>query len=115
MFCRNSSKITATLLLLATLFSAPAIAQDFKPGDLGLPFSLGETQAETEGPVITGSLTKLDAESCRLDVTVTLPEGCYIYSMNPSFSSATAIKLTADAGLQPVGDRQPDRRTQIGI
>lgn len=115
MFCRNSSKITAILLLLPTLFSAPAIAQDFKPGDLGLPFSLGETQAETEGPVITGSLTKLDAESCRLDVTVTLPEGCYIYSMNPSFSSATAIKLTADAGLQPVGDWQPDRAPKSGF
>jgi len=109
MFRRNSPKITFILLLLPVLFSAPIIAQDFKPGDLGLPFALGESQDETAGPVITGALTKLDTTSCRLDVTVALPEGCYIYSMNPSFASATAIKLTADAGLQPVGDWQADR------
>jgi thiol:disulfide interchange protein len=115
MFCRISLKIAATLLLLPALFTSPAIAQNFKPGELGLPFTLGETQEETEGPVITGSLTKLDAGSCRLDVTVTLPEGCYIYSMNPAFASATAIKLTADGGLQPASEWQADRTPKSGF
>ena len=109
MFCQISAAIATACLMVLTVFSPALSAQDFKPGSLDLPFSLDQVPEESSAPVITGVLKKIDDSSCSLEVTVTLPEGSYIYSMNPSFSSATAIKLATDTPLQPSGEWQADR------
>lgn len=109
MFCQISAAIATACLMVLTVFLPALSAQDFKPGSLELPFSLDQVPEESSAPVITGVLKKIDDSSCRLEVTVTLPEGSYIYSMNPSFSSATAIKLATDTPLQPSGEWQADR------
>lgn len=109
MFCQISAAIATACLLLLTAFPPALSAQDFKPGSLDLPFTLEQTPEESAAPVITGVLKKIDDTSCRLEVTVTLPEGSYIYSMNPAFSSATAIRLAAETTLQPSGEWQADR------
>lgn len=109
MSCRIRSFITAILLLLPALFSGSAAGQTITPGGLDLPLPFGELPDEEESLKISAVLKKIDASRCALEVTMTVPPGCYTYSMNPSFGSATAIKLTEDGGLKPDGDWQADR------
>ena len=109
MNCRIRQFITAVLLLLPGFFHVPAAAQTVNPGGFDLPLPFGEFPDEEETLKISGVLRKIDATRCAIEVTVTVPQGCYTYSMNPSFGSATAIKLTEDGGLRPDGDWKADR------
>lgn len=115
MFCKISSPIASACLFLLIGFLPALSAQDFKPGDLALPFGIEESPEEATAPVITGVLTAVNESSCRLEVTIVLPPGAYIYSMNPSFTSATAIKLAADSVLKPTGEWTADREPKTGF
>jgi thiol:disulfide interchange protein DsbD len=115
MFCKIPTAIVTACLLLFSGYLPAASAQDFNADGLALPFGLEDSPEESAAPVITAVLKPVDASSCLLEVTVALPQGAYIYSMNPAFTSATAIKLTADGGLKAAGEWKADREPKTGF
>lgn len=123
-FCerRSCRRIVRALLRTALLLLAIALPlgsrtavsapQDVFPNPFGNTTGFGTLGNEEAELKVSASLKKVDAKTAELSLTVTLPEGYYIYSMNPSFSGATTIVLTDTGGLKPVDeswrtDREP--------
>jgi thiol:disulfide interchange protein DsbD len=109
MVCRLPAVSYAAVLILTAAVALPASAQTVNPGDFNLPLTFGAAPEESERAKVSAVLRKIDDSQCALEVTMTLPAGAHTYSMNPSFGSATSIRLTDDAGLEPVGEWQSDR------
>jgi thiol:disulfide interchange protein len=76
-------------------------AQSAKKPSFGLNVPLfGNASAADAEIELNAELTPLGRDSARLDVTVVLPDGYHIYSMNPTQPSATSIALIELSGLK---------------
>jgi hypothetical protein len=65
------------------------------------PLTFGEPSAANNVDVdVTAALKKIDDQTAELQVTITLPDGYYTYSMSPAFSGGTKIKLTGLGELE---------------
>ena len=82
----------AVVLLTSTL---PLAAQTSDKAQGGLdfaPLTFGEPSAAKDVDVeVTAALKKIDDQTAELQVTMTLPEGYYTYSMSPDFGGGTKI------------------------
>ena len=73
------------------------------------PLTFGEPSAANNVDVdVTAALKKIDDQTAELQVTMTLPDGYYTYSMSPAFSGGTKIKLTGLGELKEEGDWKAD-------
>lgn len=105
--------IAAVLLLVPALLvgSAPAAGQGidlFGGKDGG---TLGAAAPTKAGLKLETSLTTDRFEAgatAMLAITVTIPNGFHLYSMDPGYSANTKIKLDATPGLEPIGEFRPD-------
>lgn len=98
-------------LVVCLLSSRLSVAQEKFPNPFGAPLSFGDTASDDADIEVTAALQPVDARTVELQVTVTLPAGYYIYSMNPSFAGKTGIRLTNSDGLKPVETEwRPDRK-----
>lgn len=108
---------TARLLILLSLSLAlglPKFALAQTPGfDVPLVFG-ADPLALAEEPEFSATLSADDDGGIRLQVTATLPAGCYIYSMNPSFDAATKITVSAPEGVS-TGKWSADRPPKSGF
>jgi thiol:disulfide interchange protein DsbD len=73
------------------------------------PLTFGEPSAANDVDVdVTAALKKIDDQTAELQVTMTLPDGYYTYSMSPAFGGGTKIKLTGLGELKEEGDWKAD-------
>ncbi len=73
------------------------------------PLTFGEPSAANDVDVdVTAVLKKIDDQTAELQVTMTLPDGYYTYSMSPDFGGGTKIKLTGLGELKEEGDWKAD-------
>ena len=73
------------------------------------PLTFGEPSAANNVDVdVTAALKKIDDQTAELQITMTLPDGYYTYSMSPAFSGGTKIKLTGLGELKEQGDWKAD-------
>ncbi|QDT37891.1 protein-disulfide reductase DsbD family protein [Stratiformator vulcanicus] len=94
------------------LFGSVVNAQPIDLGNFGIGGSASERTPDPEislSAELTAETLEPGAEAT-LAVTVKLPKGFYIYSTRPSSALATSIKVSEDAGLQPLDEKfRPDR------
>ncbi len=92
----KSCALARMVSLMFVLLSLPGTvrAQDESSGLLGGALSFGNTSSLGAVVEITASLKNIDGGQTEVQVTAVVPEGYYIYSMNPGFSGATNISLT---------------------
>jgi|JI6StandDraft_1071083.scaffolds.fasta_scaffold16167_1 thiol:disulfide interchange protein len=76
---------------------------DFAPLTFGEPSAANDVDVE-----VTAALKKIDDQTAELQVTMTLPDGYYTYSMSPDFGGGTKIKLTGLGELKEEGDWKAD-------
>jgi len=87
-------------LMLVLLLVPGTIQAQNEPGSLlGGPLSFGNTSGPDSDVEVTAVLKKTEGGQTELQVTAVVPEGYYLYSMNPSFSGATKISLTDTGAL----------------
>ena len=73
------------------------------------PLTFGEPSAANDVDVdVTAALKRIDDQTAELQVTMTLPDGYYTYSMSPDFGGGTRIKLTGLGELKEEGDWKAD-------
>lgn len=94
---------------LSLLLCSAVSGQDKLP-DLGLfgnpdGLNLDELDATVE---FSATVTGVETGQPTINVTATIPDGYYMYSMDPSFGGATTITLNADAGVRLGGDWTAD-------
>jgi len=95
-------------LLSVSLISAPASAQ--KSGKVSseldfAPLTFGNKALANSAEIqLTAELRKINEQQTELRVTMVLPEGYHIYSMNKSFGASTKIQLTETGTLKDVGE-----------
>jgi thiol:disulfide interchange protein DsbD len=107
----------ATLIRLLSVIAIWAVTrgltfaqvQDFGFDSGGL---FGDPAAAAEIS-ISASLEPVDSTTTRLNVTATLPDGYYIYSMDPSFGAATQVQLMLPAGLEWDGQWTADHAPKV--
>jgi len=85
--------------VLAVLFLQAAQAQQDTDGLLGGAALFGNTSGAEGDVEISAVLKNIDGGRTEIHVTTLVPEGYYIYSMNPSFSGATKISLLDSGSL----------------
>ncbi len=90
--------LTFSMLILPGI----VLAQNEAGGLLGGQLSFGNTSKPDADVEISAVLKDLDGGKTELQVTAVVPEGYYIYSMNPSFTGATKLVLT-DTGTLKTG------------
>ena len=78
---------------LTVLFLQAAHAQQDADGLLGGPALFGNTSGPDVDVEISAVLKNVEGGRTEVQVTAFVPEGYYIYSMNPSFNGATKIAL----------------------
>ncbi len=76
---------------------------DFAPLTFGEPTGANDVDVD-----VTAALKKIDDQTAELQVTMTLPDGYYTYSMSPDFGGGTKIKLTGLGELKEEGDWKAD-------
>lgn len=96
--------LASALMVCITLLETPADAQlkDFLQQGGGL---LNKSKADE--PELLVTLTPPDAQPgdvVTLNLTMTIPDGHYTYSTNPSFGGGTKISIEQAVGLTPVDD-----------
>ena len=95
-------------LLSISLMSGPASAQ--KSGKVSgeldfVPLTFGNKAPANSAEIqLTAALRKINEQQTELRVTVVLPEGYHIYSMDKSFGGSTTIQLTKTGALKDVGE-----------
>jgi thiol:disulfide interchange protein len=96
--------------ILNSLMPLAAQTSDKVSGGLDFaPLTFGEPSAANNVDVdVTAVLKKIDDQTAELQVTMTLPDGYYTYSMSPAFSGGTKIKLTGLGELKEDGDWKAD-------
>ena len=97
--------IRVVVAMLAMLFFQAAQAQQDENGLLGGAALFGKTSAPGVEVEISAVLKNVNGGGTELHVTALVPEGYYIYSMNPSFTGATKIGLL-DTGSLTTGKPQ---------
>ncbi len=117
LFFRNTTFAIA-LIAVGLLFNGSLSAQTAKKKvpQLGFePLTFGDAAPEDDVDVeVAATLTAVDDKSADLQVTVTLPKGYYIYSMDKSFGAATQIQLTELGSLKENGDAwQADHEPKV--
>jgi thiol:disulfide interchange protein len=102
--CRSRVAALLTLslgLMVLPGFHSSVSAQSAKKPAFGLNVPLfGNSSAAEAEMELNAELTPLGRDSARLDVTVVLPEGYHIYSMNPIQLAPTSIALIELSGLK---------------
>ncbi|MEZ6035686.1 MAG: cytochrome c biogenesis protein CcdA [Planctomycetaceae bacterium] len=114
-FVHRSRMLVRVVSLTFSLLILPGIvlAQNESGGLLGGQLSFGNTSKPDADVEISAVLKNLDGGKTELQVTAVVPEGYYIYSMNPSFTGATKLvltdtgTLTTDAKPQWQADHEP--------
>lgn len=91
--------IRAVVVTLCVLFVQAAQAQQDADGLLGGAALFGNTPSPASDIEISAVLNNVDDGRTEVQVTVLVPEGYYIYSMNPSFSGGTKIVLLDTGSL----------------
>ena len=86
---------TLGMLLLTNI----ALAQNETGGVLGGSSLFGNTSGPDVDVEISAVLKKVDGGRTEIQVTALVPDGYYIYSMNPSFTGATKIALLDTGSL----------------
>ncbi|MEI6541774.1 MAG: hypothetical protein WCO86_19955, partial [Planctomycetota bacterium] len=84
---------------LAMLFVQAAQAQQDADGLLGGAALFGNTSGPNVDVEISAVLKNVDGGRTEIHITALVPEGYYIYSMNPSFTGATKIVLLDTGSL----------------
>lgn len=111
---QRSGLLAAMLLLVHLAECGVTLGQG--PGKFPNPFgqtlNFGDTSTDDVDIDVSAQLLAVDDRTVDVQVTVQLPEGYYIYSMNPAFAGKSAIALTLPATLQPAAggwraDREP--------
>jgi len=114
-----NSRATATVraigLLAAVLMMPAADAQKQAGGLLDGAALFGNTGPAVDVE-ISAVLKRIGEGQTEIQVTATVPQGYYIYSMNRSFSGATTIKLL-DTGTLKANklNWQPDREPKVVV
>ena len=91
-----------------------AHAQEKFPDFLNGPLTFGGAVEDDDADIQISALLKpLDETTVDLQVTVKLPDGYYIYSMNQAFSGHAEIKLTHAAGLKSVTEWKSDHDPKV--
>ena len=111
-FFRLTSLFRLAFGMLATGLLSVASAQDRAEIPFQFP-AFGNSAAVDVDIELTAILKPVTADSAELQVTVTLPDGYYIYSMDRSFGAATSIDLTDLSGLTTSGDWKPDHEPKV--
>jgi hypothetical protein len=91
--------IRAVGAALAVLILQAAQAQQDTDGLLGGAALFGNTPEPASDIEISAVLKNVDGGRTEVHVTAIVPEGYYIYSMNPSFTGATKIVLLDTGSL----------------
>ncbi|MCA9064481.1 MAG: thioredoxin family protein [Planctomycetaceae bacterium] len=119
-----SSVLTLTamfLVMFSGVTSTPdAVAQlnDKGLNTFGLGIGLedsGSEPSEDASPRVTASLRSVGTDNVELDVTVTVPDGYYLYSMQAPFGIPTTIRLEKGSALTPQGPWRPDHEPRVVI
>lgn len=105
----SSIRLCLVLASLLACCHTHLAAQDLLPGQLELPLQFGNTSNLDMDVVVDAKLKTVETDKSELQVTLTLPENCYTYSMNPSFNAATTIRLKLPPGVTMTGSWTPDR------
>ncbi len=95
--------LTSTLPLSAQTSDKAAGGLNFAPLTFGEPSAANAVDVE-----VSATLKKLDEQTAELQVTMTLPDGYYTYSMSPDFGGGTKIKLTGLGELKEEGNWKAD-------
>ncbi len=106
--------VKTTFLLLTILSSSGDLSAQLS--DEGLPgvLSFGNTSKRDVPDVeITAIVKSTGTDTAVIEVTAVLPDGYYIYSMNPSFGENTEIELTELSGLTEAGDWKADHEPKV--
>ncbi len=92
----NSCTLARGVSLMFVLLSLPSmvLAQNEIGGLLGGQLSFGNTSGPNKDVEISAVLKNTGSGQTEIQVTAIVPEGYYLYSMNPEFSGATNISLT---------------------
>jgi thiol:disulfide interchange protein DsbD len=116
------SKLQSSLFTLALIFAggfpaglAYAQAVGKETSELVFPLKFGNAAADDAGEAEIAALLKpIDSQSVELQVTVTLPEGHYTYSMDKGFAGATKIVLKDTGSLSiSEGDWKADHKPKV--
>lgn len=112
------TSLLSLALVASTLLSSPLSAQesDKTSGSLDFaPLTFGNARSADRVDVdLKAVLRKLDDQTVELQVTMTLPEGYYTYSMDKSFGAATNIKLSDSGSLTDGGeDWKADHKPKV--
>jgi thiol:disulfide interchange protein len=94
--------VVMSLALLSGLASGSS-AQDLFGGD---DFGFGSLTQKSSKPTMTSTLKADPAQPniVTLEISFKIPDGSYIYSMNPSFGAATKVNLATLKGLAETSD-----------
>jgi hypothetical protein len=95
--------LTSTLPLSAQTSDKAAGGLNFAPLTFGEPSAANAVDVD-----VSATLKKIDDQTAELQVTMTLPDGYYTYSMSPDFGGGTKIKLTGLGELKEEGDWKAD-------
>ena len=101
--CRSRIAVLLALSLGLMMpgFHNSVSAQSAKKPSFGLNAPLFGNSAASDAEIeLSAELTPLSKDSARLDVTVVLPDGYHIYSMNPTQLAPTSIALIELSGLK---------------
>ena len=115
-FRRPYFKAIAGLLAAFLVVFCPSavFGQDKFPDLLGGPLSFGGGLQDDDADItVSAAMKPVDASTVLLQVTVKLPDGYYIYSMNKDFSGNTGIKIIQPSGLKPVSAWSPDHKPKV--
>ena len=107
-FVRVSGFLLAVVLLMPA-----AVAQKKANSVLDGPALFGNTGPDVDVEILA-VLKRIGGDRTEIKITAIVPEGYYIYSMNPSFAGATSIKLLDTGSLksnQP--EWQPDHAPKV--
>jgi thiol:disulfide interchange protein len=102
-------KTSCWIAFLFLGITVDAMAQEGLPKLFDSPIQFGNNTTDDAQPVLSAVLKPLTASTAELQVTLTVPEGYYTYSMDPSFGGHTTIRILDSGPLTPLtGKWTPD-------
>ncbi len=105
----NLIRVLRQTALACLLLAIPGLAAAQPPFEV-LDFGNNESVGELE---LSASILSVDETTVEVQVSVKLPAGCYIYSMDPSFGQPTIIKLKSVPGLEPAGEWTANKKPKV--
>ena len=98
---QSSATVFRVVGLMLAVLLLPAMAEPQKNADGVLDGAalFGNTTGADVDVEISAVLKKVDGDRIEIQVTAVVPEGYYIYSMNPAFTGATKITLLDTGSL----------------